>query len=127
MADAIKIQFQGLNGAMREAYIQPLTRKNGVYVLHKVLSVFGNIDSNAGMMAVFKELDFDSLWDLASRMLTYAVIDGKQCKTLDDFDGFDGHFGDLYALVFEALQANFPDFFGRADRGDLTGSAPVAR
>lgn len=121
MDGAIKVIYKGLDGTAHEAFIQPLKRKEGVLVLHKLIAVFGALETGQ-IGEALKTLDGETFWDMASKLLRYSTIDLKECKDLDSFDGFNTRFGDLYALVFEALKANYPDFFGAMGLNDLTKS-----
>lgn len=114
--DALKVTYKGLNGVSHEAYIQPLVRKDGVIVFHQILEVLGSFESG-DLSTVLKTLDGEKFWALACKLLRYSTIDLKECKDLNEFDGFDGKSPDLYALVIEALKANYPDFFALMKKG----------
>lgn len=131
--DPIKIVYRGIDGASHEAFIQPLKRRDGVEVLHLVLSAVGaSLDAdtlgavakgdNSALIAIvgrlIKSVSFDDMWKIANKLLRFSVIDLKECNDLDQFDGFNGHFADVYSLVFEALKVNYPDFFGMMGRKD---------
>lgn len=140
--ERINVVYKGVDGAAHAAFITPLARKEGFAVLHTVLStIAGSVDQEVlrgmsgggvdpGAIVAFvsnaiRAIDFDTFWGVASKLLRYATIDLKECKDLDSFDGFNGAFADLYPLVFAALKANYPDFFGLMGRGgSLESTAP---
>lgn len=116
--DRIKINYAGIDGTAHEAYITPLMRKEGVIVLHTLLNVASDF-SDFGA-AFLRNLDGEMFWDMACKLLRYSTIDLKECKDLNTFDGFNTRFSDLYALVFEALKANYPDFLAAMPESDST-------
>lgn len=124
-AERIKINYAGIDGSPHEAYITPLMRKEGVLVLHKLIESFADVDfSNVGM-GLLRNLDGETFWEMACKLLKYSTIDLKECKDLNLFDGFNTRFSDLYALVFEALKANYPDFLGEAIPDPIDSTGPV--
>jgi hypothetical protein len=135
MAQAIRVSYKGLDGKPHEAFIQPLCGRDGVTVMHLVLGAIGgsldvetlkavSVGDSAGLTALIAKLlqavSPDTFWSIASKLLRYSTIDLKECKDLDAFDGFDGHFSDIYPLVLEALKANYPDFFAVMARSGST-------
>lgn len=139
--DPIKVDYKGIDGALHEAFIQPLKRKDGVEVLHLILGALGGSlttdtiaelskGNTAAIFALVGKLiqgiAFEDFWKIADKLLRFAVIDSKQCDSLDNYDGFNGHFADLYALVFEALKVNYPDFFGAMGLNGSTESISPA-
>lgn len=121
----IKITYRGFDDTEHEAFIYPLKRKEGILVLHKVIAAFASLESG-DLKSAFNALDFDTLWDLASRMLRFSTIDGRECKDIEQTDLFNGHFEDLYIVTFKCLEANYPNFFAKMGLGDLTASIPRA-
>jgi len=108
--ERIKLSYKRLNGEAVEVYITPLVRKDAILVHHQILEVLGSFESGS-LVDVLKTLDGEKFWALACKLLRYSTIGLKECKDLNDFDGFDGKSSDLYPLVIEAVKANYPDFF----------------
>jgi hypothetical protein len=125
MAEQIKIVYRSLDGSDHEAFVWPLKRKEGVKVMHSLISAIGGAAIGGNLAQALKEIDFDMLLSISSPLLRYAVIDGVEFKDLDTFDGFNGRFSDFYVLVFKALEVNYPDFFSLLNGGGLAASIGV--
>jgi hypothetical protein len=138
----LKFAYKSLDGSMHEVFVQPLKRNEGVFVLHTLLAklassldmtMLGELTpTNLGPIVdfvarVFKNLEYDVFWQIATKLLRYSTIDNKECKDLESFDGFNGRFTDLYIVVFNALKVNYPDFFGLMGRGGSTESTDQAK
>lgn len=117
----IKITYTGFDGADHEAFIYPLKRKEGILVYHRMMSVFASLQGD-NAIAIFKAMSGEDLIYFCETLLRYATIDSKEFKGLDSFDGFNGHFEDIYTIVFKCLEINFPDFFAKMGESDLIGS-----
>lgn len=107
----IEIKYKSLDGTEHSAFIWPLVRIEGARVLHEIISVVGGATLGNDLSSMLQRLEFTVFLSIAKPLLRNAVIDLKECKDLESFDGFNGHYLDLYILVFEAIKVNFPDFF----------------
>lgn len=121
----IEIKYKSLDGKEHEAFIWPLKRKEGIKVLHTLIQTIGGLVLGSDIFSILKAIDLDVFMSIANPLLRNAVIDLKECKDLESFDGFNGSFTDVYVLTFKALEANYPDFFGLLAKGDSGGILPL--
>lgn len=123
-SEQVEIKYTSLDGTEHSAFIWPLKRKEGVKILHTLITTIGGAAISGDLVSMIKAIDYDALINILTPLLRYAVIDGKECKELDTFDGFNGRFTDIYIIGVKALEVNYPDFFGLLKSGDSIASIP---
>ena len=95
----IEIKYKSIDGTEHSAFIWPLVRKEGIKVIHSVLKVVGGATLGNDISKILEELDYDVFMNIAKPLLRNATVDLKECKDIEEFDGFNGHYLDLYILT----------------------------
>lgn len=111
----LEIKYTGFDGREHKANLVPLKQKPAMLLLHRfnlaIAGVLASMQSKSDMKGALEALSPEMLWSMAEELLTAALIDNHEVKRLEDFEPLMGHVEDLYILVFEAMKANYPDFF----------------
>jgi hypothetical protein len=106
----IEIEYETLSGGKKTASLIPLKRKESAEVFHNTLLKM--LNSGGEIEGIIKGLDFESLWNLASKVLRGAVIDRHhEIRNLEDTDYFENHPDELMLLTLQGITANWPNFF----------------
>jgi len=108
-----------------------LKRREAAEVFHNTLLVLAgalsevvksgdNTDFDLGK--ALQALDFSVLWDLATKLLSGAMVDGNELGELEESSYFEEQPEELYIAVWHAIQANYPRVFSKI-RERLSGSS----
>ena len=125
----INFLITNLSGEKREYNLQPLKRKDAAFVAHTFLQTLlkgfskatagsrDKIDQQTGILKALSEIDFETVWGLASMLLKYASVKTEdETIIIDDLDECD-HFADnpdeLYLVIFHGVKENFPKVFSK--------------
>lgn len=64
------------------------------------------------VLAIAKQLDFGTVWSLASVLLRNAVLDNQALgPDIDKTDYFTGRHDELYIALYHAIRENYPELF----------------
>lgn len=112
----------------------PLLRKDAGRVFHTVLAKAVSVLAAAAgeketdkqipaIAAAVALIPFDDLWSVAESLCHQAVVDGKEIKSLDDFDALAENPTLLYMIIYHGVAGNWPRLFFDL-RAKLAGFAP---
>ncbi len=125
----INFSLTNLSGEKREYNLQPLKRKDAAFVAHTFLQTLlkgfskatagssNQAESQAGILNALSEIDFDTVWGLASILLKYASVKTEdETIVIDDLekcDYFAENPDELYIVIFHGVKENFPKVFSK--------------
>lgn len=106
----IEIEYETFSGVTKKASLIPLRRKEAAEVFHNTLMKM--LNSGGEIENIIKGLEFESMWNLASKVLRGAVIDRhNEIRELEDTDYFEKYPDELMLLTLQGITANWPNFF----------------
>lgn len=129
----LTVQAKTLSGEVRSYQFCKLRHREAAEVLHNTLQAvivslaemfsamspgeFGGL-SNLKLipidkvLSVAKQLDFGTVWGLASVLLRNAVLDNQTIgPDIDKTDYFTGRHDELYIALYHAVKENYPELF----------------
>ena len=125
----INFVITNLSGEKREYNLQPLKRKDAAFVAHSFLQTLlkgfsqatagaaDKADQQSGILKALSEIDFETVWGLASMLLRYASIKTEDetivINDLDECDHFSDNPDELYLVIFHGVKENFPKVFSK--------------
>jgi hypothetical protein len=119
----LKFQIKNLSGEQVTYNLLPLKRKTAAYVSHRFLQTLlrGFAKAAQGgqeaLLEALSDIDFDTLWDLASTILKDAEIHHmngvEKISDLDESEYFEENPEELYLAVAHGVRENYPKFFSR--------------
>lgn len=121
------IKFKTLAGVEMQYQLTPLLRREAAEVFHNtvqvllgaVASLSEDAESSVSLLTAIKSLDFKTFWSLAEKLFRNCVVMGPpgigyvEIRDLNTTDYFADKPDELYVATYHAVQANWPDFFGR--------------
>jgi len=125
----INFSLTNLSGEIREYNLQPLKRKDAAYVAHTFLQTLlkGFSEATAGasdkaesqsrILKALGEIEFETIWGLASMLLKYASVKTEtETIVIDDLeksDYFAENPDEIYLVIFHGIKENFPKVFSK--------------
>jgi hypothetical protein len=119
---SIDFEYTTFGGVKKSASLVPLKRKEAAEVFHNTL--LRMLKSGGDIGAILSNLDFESLWTLATKVLKDAVINRHtEIKTIDDMENyFELYPDELMVITMQGITMNWPNFF-REDKTVSTNTA----